>query len=239
MKVVEKFISINGEGARAGELAAFIRFKGCNMVCSYCDTAWANADDCPYEDMSPQEIADFVMDTGVANVTLTGGEPLLQQEMKKLLRLLLGEGHIRVWNPSHSFHSVRDDIASLQLRVEIETNGSVDLAPFCDIYRPVFTMDYKLPSSGCEGMMRTENFELLNKEDSVKFVCGSVNDLDRAREIIRQYDLTGKCNIYLSPVFGQIDPETMVEYMVGHGMNAVRLQVQLHKVIWHPERRGV
>ena len=128
---------------------------------------------------------------------------------------------------------------TLLSRIEIETNGSVDISPFCGDYRPVFTIDYKLPSSGCEDKMLTGNFALLERDDTVKFVCGSEEDLKRAKDVIEEYGLSGKCNIYLSPVFGRMDPESMVEFMVKHRMNGVRLQLQLHKVIWHPEKRGV
>ncbi len=269
MKVVEKFISINGEGPHAGELAVFIRFQGCNLTCSYCDTSWANVEDCPYEEMSPREIADHVNETGVANVTLTGGEPLLQEEMCELLRLLSGgslrqapfhklpsKSSGRARNYSSQLKTDREPLdktqgtlsklsfaewskGTLSSRIEIETNGSVDISPFCGEYRPVFTIDYKLPSSGCEEKMLTGNFALLERDDTVKFVCGSEEDLKRAKDVIEEYGLLGKCNIYLSPVFGRIEPERMVEYMVKHRMNGVRLQVQLHKVIWHPEKRGV
>ena len=78
MQVAEKFISINGEGTRAGELAVFIRFTGCNLTCSYCDTVWANEAGCPYEDMSPEDITAYIKTAGIANVTLTGGEPSLE-----------------------------------------------------------------------------------------------------------------------------------------------------------------
>ena len=165
MKVVEKFTSINGEGTRAGELAVFIRFKGCNLRCSYCDTMWANEPECPYKEETPEEILNYVLGTGIHNVTLTGGEPLLQKDIRDLIHLLLQAG----------------------LQVEIETNGAVDLAAFCE-ERPVFTMDYKLPSSGCEDHMITENMELLEKNDTVKFVSGSQEDLLKALELIRTYD---------------------------------------------------
>ena len=84
MKVVEKFISINGEGQRAGELAVFIRFQGCNLRCSYCDTMWANEADCPYTDESTKEIVNFVLQSKIKNVTLTSWQTLLRPEMKNL-----------------------------------------------------------------------------------------------------------------------------------------------------------
>ncbi len=221
MQVVEKFISINGEGPRAGELAVFIRFKGCNLRCSYCDTMWANEADCAYTEESPAEIAAYIRKSGIKNVTLTGGEPLLQREMQALLTLLLAE--------------TEEDA----LRVEIETNGAVSLAPFCGVRRPVFTMDYKSPSSGCEKDMKTENFALLLPEDSVKFVCGSREDLNRAGEIIREQKLLGKCHVYFSPVFGRIEPVDIVNYMIENRLNDAKIQIQMHKVIWDPEKRGV
>lgn len=218
MKVVEKFISINGEGTRAGELSVFIRFKGCNLHCSYCDTKWANEPDCEYTEMSPKEIADYVDSTGITNVTLTGGEPLLQEDMKQLIRLLSESG---------------------RHRVEIETNGSVSLAPFCTDCRPVFTMDYKLPSSGSENKMLFDNFSLLEKQDTVKFVSGNLSDLIKAKEMIETYDLIKRCNVYFSPVFGSVEPVEIVEFMIDNHLNDVRLQIQLHKIIWDPDRRGV
>ncbi len=147
MRVAEKFISINGEGTRAGELAVFVRFTGCNLRCSYCDTMWANEPGCPYEEMSPAQICEYVRSTGIKNVTLTGGEPLLQKDMDKLISLLISECGVRV---------------------EIETNGAVDLRPFAELPegRPLFTMDYKLPSSGYEDRMIAENFSVLEKEDT-------------------------------------------------------------------------
>ena len=94
--VVETFTSINGEGTRAGELAVFIRMKGCNLNCAYCDTKWANESDAPYTSMTEQEILSYVRDSGVRNVTLTGGEPLLRQDMDVLIELLLSDEERRV-----------------------------------------------------------------------------------------------------------------------------------------------
>lgn len=216
--VAEKFVSINGEGVRAGELAVFIRFAGCNLKCGYCDTKWANAVDAPAEKMESKDILDYILSTGVKNVTLTGGEPLLRQEMGELIDTLMSAG----------------------LRVEIETNGSIHLREFADrVYRPVFTMDYKLPSSGMEEYMCSDNFGCLEKHDTVKFVSGSIEDLERAVEVIESHHLTERCHVYISPVFGKIEPADIVEFMKEKKLNDVRLQLQLHKFIWDPDKKGV
>jgi 7-carboxy-7-deazaguanine synthase len=225
MKLAESFISINGEGVRAGELALFLRFTGCNLSCSYCDTRWANEAGCRYEEKSVEELVGYVSSSGIKNVTLTGGEPMLQRELPDLVEGLLG----------------------LQgTRVEIETNGAVPLDKVARLRsiegtsgRLSFTMDYKLPSSGCEADMITDNFRLLRQEDTVKFVSGSRDDLERAADIISEYDLTKRCHVYISPVFGKIDPQVIVDFMKEKKMNDVRLQLQLHKLIWEPDRRGV
>ena len=113
LPVVERFVSVNGEGPRAGRLAAFIRFAGCNLACSWCDTAWANVNKCDHEDMKPQSLVEWVSDAGVSCVTLTGGEPTLQPGLPALIIALLGS----------------DDWGSGNGRVvEIETNGAVDLS---------------------------------------------------------------------------------------------------------------
>ena len=87
--------------------------------------------------------------------------------------------------------------------------------------------------------MCKENFDLLQWRDTVKFVSGSVRDLERAREIIGEYHLTEKCHVYISPVFGKIEPAEIVDFMIKNKMNGIRLQLQLHKFIWEPNRRGV
>lgn len=216
--VAEKFVSINGESTKAGELAVFIRFKGCNLNCSYCDTKWANSADCAAEELSAEQIAGYIYGTGIKNVTLTGGEPLLQENLYELIEILAEQGN----------------------RIEIETNGSISIAELCGKkYRPVFTLDYKLPSSDSENEMNTDNYNYLDSEDTVKFVAGSINDLKKAHDIIEKYKLTEKCNIYISPVFNKIAPAEIVEFMKENRLNNVRLQLQLHKFIWEPNERGV
>ena len=219
LKVVEKFISINGEGRRAGQLAIFIRFAGCNLDCSYCDTSWANKDDVHFEPMSADDIYSYIKSTGVQNITLTGGEPLMQEGISELLQLL---------SKDKSLH------------VEIETNGSIPLEKFCGIANPPsFTMDYKLPSSNMECKMDMGNFDVLTGKDTVKFVCGSQDDLQKAYDIIKKYALSEKMAVYISPVFGNIESEDIVDFMKEHNMNGVNLQLQLHKIIWSPDKKGV
>jgi 7-carboxy-7-deazaguanine synthase len=218
-EVVEHFISINGEGYRAGQLALFIRMKGCNLHCAYCDTAWANEPDAEAVVMSAEEIETLVRTSGVMNVTLTGGEPLLRGGMAELLERLA---------------------AIPGISIEIETNGSVNLAPYAEISDNIsFTMDYKLACSGMEKKMYLPNFKLLKEKDTVKFVIGSQADLLRAKEILEKYDLPGRVHVYFSPVFGAIDPKDMVAFMTEHRLNQVNLQLQLHKFIWDPNEKGV
>lgn len=218
--VAEHFVSINGEGARAGEPACFIRFTGCNLRCSYCDTSWANEADAPFTAMTAEELLGFVRSSGLRCVTLTGGEPLLQEQLGSLLDLLLQDAG---------------------RRVEIETNGSVSIRPFAgrNGRRPVFTLDYKLPGSGMEDAMDTDNYQYLEPEDSVKFVVSDRADMDAARKIINTFNLAERCHVFFSPVFGRIDPEEIVNYLLEYRMNGVRLNLQLHKIVWDPERRGV
>lgn len=219
MRVAEIFESINGEGPLAGQRALFVRFAGCNIRCAYCDTAWANEPGYQGTEMSVEEILTEVKKAQIRNITITGGEPLLQKEIPQLLTALADEG--THW-------------------IEIETNGTVDLTPFCNIAECIsFTMDYKLPGSGMEDAMCMENFRLLKQTDSVKFVVGGMEDLARAGEVIRKENLQGRCHVFLSPVFGVIDPERIVDFIRENRLDRVNLGLQLHKIIWDPEQRGV
>ena len=158
-------------------------------------------------------------ETGVKNVTLTGGEPLLRKGMEELIEAILED-------PSQ--------------RVEIETNGSVDLKPYHILKkRPSFTMDYKAPDSGMEKEMLLSNLELLGSEDTLKFVVSSRRDMEKALEILEKYRLVGKTAVYFSPVFGRIQPVEIVDFLMEKKLNDVKLQIQLHKVIWDPQKRGV
>ena len=234
-RVVEQFVSINGEGRRAGQLALFIRFAGCNLNCEYCDTKWANEAEVSYEEYTVEQLYQMIKNSKVKNVTLTGGEPLIQPNMNSLLNKL------------------RED---KELCIEIETNGSVDIYTFLPKVKSSdmqteaehdvlsdnvsFTLDYKTAVSGMEHQMFMKNYVNLRCQDTVKFVVGSVEDLQKAKQIIEKYHLVEKgCGIYLSPCFGKIEPADMVEFLVENRLNDVNVQLQLHKFIWDPEQRGV
>ena len=219
-KVVEKFVSINGEGQRSGELAIFIRLAGCNLRCSYCDTMWANESEVEFTPMTKEEIYDYIISTGVKNITLTGGEPLMAEGIAELI------GHI-----------TRDE----SLFLEIETNGSMDLSLFREKRGDnlSFTMDYKGASSKMEEHMLLSNFEVLSPIDTVKYVVGSRKDLIKAKDLIERYKLVERCKVYFSSVYKEIELDEIVEFMKEFNLNGVRLQLQMHKFIWDSEERGV
>ncbi len=216
MQVIEKFVSINGEGLKQGELAVFIRFANCNLRCSYCDTKYS-FENPKYTDESIDEILDWVNDQKVKNITLTGGEPLIQADIKKLIERLSDSGYF----------------------IEIETNGSVDIKEFLGIKNVSFTLDYKLPTSLMEKKMNLENYNYITKTDSVKFVCGNDIDLKKTKEIIDKYDLRNNTRCIISPVYGEIDLDSIVEFMKDNNLNDVKMQIQIHKIIWDPNKRGV
>lgn len=236
MPVAERFVSINGEGSRSGRLAAFIRFTGCNLSCSWCDTTWAIDGSCPHEDVSVADLVAWVGTTPVGCVTLTGGEPALRPNLAALVEALCLDAS---WGA---------DCA--ERVVEIETNGAVDLANLASVRasaercaatptRVCFTLDCKLPSSGMASAMRAENYVLLRPDDAVKLVVASNEDLACARSVIDRHGLCARCTVFLSPVFGRIEPAEIVTFMQENQMAAVRLQLQLHKIVWPDQDRGV
>jgi len=217
--VIEKFLSINGEGMRQGHLCTFIRFKGCNLRCKYCDSAYSYDPTESAEIMTAQQILDYCKANGSDMVMLAGGEPMYQPGIVELIKLLCENG----------------------LDVEIETNGSHDIHEVAAIQvnRPHITLDYKTSASGMEHANLVSNYDAVTKNDSVKFVCGSVADLDKMVEIVNKYDLLSKCNVLISPVWGDMEPVTIVEYMMAHKLNGYKMQMQMHKFIWDADKRGV
>ena len=216
MQVIEKFVSINGEGLRQGELAIFIRFANCNLRCSYCDTKYS-FDNPKFTNESVDEIIDYVNKQNIKNITITGGEPLLQEDIKELLIKLSDKNY----------------------NIEIETNGSINIKDLCDIKNVSFTLDYKLPTSLMEKFMDIDNYKYISKKDSIKFVCGSNLDLEKMKEIINKYNLIEKTNCLVSPVFNSIKLEDIVKFMINNNLNGLKYCLQIHKFIWDPNKRGV
>ncbi len=205
-----------GEGIRTGELACFIRLSGCNLRCSYCDTKYALENNLG-EELSIERIIEEVDKIGFKNITITGGEPLIHKDIDELISKLLNKGY----------------------NINIETNGSIDIKNY--LGKCLITMDYKCPSSLMEKSMNLSNLEKLTENDVLKFVINE-GDFNTVKKILKKYDL--KCYVYLSPIFGDIDLKKIVEFMKecnsqGINMQKVRMQVQLHKIVWKPDERGV
>lgn len=208
MKVNEIFYSIEGEGIRTGALATFVRFTGCNLRCSYCDTKYAFSEG---KELSMDEIIAEVENIGCRNVTVTGGEPLLQGI--DLIRELCMRGY----------------------EVNVETCGALPIEDV-QFQNSIVTMDYKTPSSGMENKMLLSNIPKLRKQDVLKFVCAR-EDFDAVKRVYEEF--CPACPVYISPVFGKCEPIELVELAKEIGMPNVHVQVQLHKIIWKPEERGV
>lgn len=210
MRVVEHFLSIQGEGLQMGRLTYFIRSTGCNLRCSWCDTAYALEDSDATADMSVDDLVAAVGE--VRGVCLTGGEPLLQKDAPDLLRRLSDEGKT----------------------VVLETNGSVDLGivPVSD--RIIISMDVKCPSSGMADRMLISNLAHLSCKDQVKFVIADAADLEYAERFVRENSITA--NVIFSPV-GGVGLGMLAEEVVARRLD-VRVLPQLHKIIWG-DRKGV
>lgn len=234
MQINEIFSSIDGEGIRTGYLTTFIRSQFCNLECSYCDTRYSwdacdNEGNKQFTVMSVEEIVQRCDELGNLRITFTGGEPLIQRDAPELVAALLDAGY----------------------EVNIETNGAVDLPTFekklVDILQNdealnnlIYTLDYKCPSSGMEDRMILSNIPFLIKGDVLKFVVGTQEDLDHMKAIVDEYVPNPHTfEVFISPVWGSMDGETIVNYMKEHDMQNVRVQVQLHKIFWDVDMRGV
>ena len=211
LKVNEIFDSIEGEGKRAGQLVTFIRLTGCNLRCSYCDTVYA------FREGDMLAVPKIVEQVHYHRVTLTGGEPLMQRDVDYLVAALC-QHH----------------------EVNIETNGSINIEPFFKFPNVFFTLDYKCGSSLMSPLMLPHNFKCMRKRDVLKFVVGSMADLEQAKQVYLKYYVNLRNRmIYVSPVFGQIEPAQIVEYIKKNNLHSWRVQLQLHKFIWDPNKRGV
>lgn len=214
MNVIELFASIDGEGTRQGYLATFLRLYDCNLRCTYCDTTYSYGQ-VPYQVPSVDQVARDIIAKGNQRLTVTGGEPLLQEEeLRQLFRLLPADYDIN-----------------------IETNGSRIGTLHQGDDRVFYTYDYKCPDSGFEQAMHPNLFTALRPKDVLKFVVSSPRDLDRMRQLITKH--SPLCHIFVSPVFGHIDPKDIVAYLQQYNLQTIRLQLQIHKFIWDPNQKGV
>lgn len=210
LKVNEIFYSLDGEGERAGYPSIFIRLTGCNLRCNYCDTKYAFDEG---EEKSILEIEDIVNKFGCKNITLTGGEPLLQKDVMTLIHSLYSKGY----------------------EIAIETNGSVDIreAQSCAL----ICMDWKTKSSGVNDKMLKDNLSYLRHEDILKIVVRD-EDLDDVQALLEEYPI--RATVYLSPVFEEIELPKLAQFVMSYkGDKKVRMQLQMHKYIWDPNERGV
>jgi 7-carboxy-7-deazaguanine synthase len=214
MKVCEIFHSIEGEGIRCGYPAVFVRLYGCNLACGYCDSRYACQGD-QFRELSPHQIVQRIGRYDCRRLTLTGGEPLLQPQTPELAHLLTEAGY----------------------ELNIETNGSLDIGPYINNEKIIITMDSKLPTSGMARHMLEANLPLLRRQDVLKFVAASPEDLQAAKSLIQAHKPI--CHIFFSPVFGRLAPVQIVDFLLCEGLNDCRLQLQLHKIVWDPQQRGV
>lgn len=222
MRISEIFYSIDGEGKRCGEPAIFIRTVGCNLTCPWCDTkyAWGNGD-ATAKDMSIDEIMSEVAKYRTKNITLTGGEPLIADNVGELIHVLSKNGY----------------------NVNVETNGAVSIAPYIHEKNVFFTLDYKALSSKQNDKMLISNYKLLGKNDCVKCVVATKQDMqDFVKMIIEQKNkILHYIPLYISPVFGEIEPKDIVNFVMHEAPRDYKFttHLQIHKLIWNPNERGV
>jgi 7-carboxy-7-deazaguanine synthase len=211
LKVNEIFKSIQGESWFAGLPCVFVRLTGCNLRCTYCDTAYAYDEG---EELSVEEVLERVAAYNCPMVEITGGEPLLQEETPKLAAALLQKARA----------------------ILVETNGTLDI----DVLPKgiVRIVDMKCPDSGECGRMLWENMGRLVKTDEVKFVLQSRRDYEWAKALVAEHQLLRRCMVLFSPAFGVLEPRVLAGWILEDNL-AVRLNLQLHKYIWTPEERGV
>ena len=211
LDVNEIFFSIQGESSFAGRPCAFVRLTACNLRCSYCDTEYAF-----YEGArrTIAEIVAEVVEFPCDLVEITGGEPLLQTPVHDLIRELLELGKT----------------------VLIETGGALDIGVVDP--RAILIYDIKCPGSGMTHRNRWENIALLKPVDEVKFVIGSRDDYQWSKEKIAEHRLTERHQVLFSPVWGDLEPRQLAEWILADGLH-VRVQIQLHKLFWGAQTRGV
>ncbi|MFC1538146.1 7-carboxy-7-deazaguanine synthase QueE [Candidatus Latescibacterota bacterium] len=205
MKITEIFSSLQGESTLQGLPCVFVRVSGCNLDCRYCDTQYARKGG---TDMTVKEIVKKADYFGLKYVCITGGEPLIQKETPKLAEEFINRG----W------------------KVSIETNGSLDASMLHE--HVIRVIDIKCPGSGESGKTIAGNILNRRASDEFKFVITDRADFDYAVAFIRENDLTDAGNVLFSPAYNILDPKKLSAWIL-KDMPEVRLNLQLHKYIWH------
>jgi 7-carboxy-7-deazaguanine synthase len=210
LKIHEIFHSLQGESSRVGLPTVFVRLTGCPMRCVYCDTAYAFNGG---SNILITDILDTVATFGTKYVTVTGGEPLAQKNCHVLLKALCDAGY----------------------SVSLETGGAIDISPVDS--RVAVILDVKTPGSGEEKNNVWTNLTHLKSTDEVKFVLCDRADYDWAKQLLAQHKLVDLCTVLFSPVYSQVNPTELAEWVLADQL-PVRMQVQLHKILWG-EKPGV
>ncbi len=208
LRITEIFHSLQGESTRVGLPTVFVRLTGCPLRCVWCDTEYAFSGG---ENKTVAEILSCVATYGAKHVCVTGGEPLAQKPSLALLTALCDAGY----------------------SVSLETSGALDVADVDP--RVSRIMDLKAPDSGEAEKNRWENIAELNARDEIKFVLASEGDYFWARGLLGERKLDTICTVLMSPVQETLSPRDLAEWILRDQLS-VRMQVQMHKVIWGPER---
>ena len=211
LKINEIYYSVQGESTHAGRPCVFIRLTYCNLRCTYCDTEYAFYEG---KDMEITHIMNEIKQWDCNLVEVTGGEPLFQDKCINLLNELVNSNY----------------------EVMLETGGSLSIS---DVPKKVIKIvDFKCPSSAMEKKNLWSIVEDLQPNDEVKFVIGNREDFDWAKDRITEYALDKICTLLFSPTFEKIDPQLIVEWILVENL-PVRMQMQMHKMIWSPDKQGV
>ena len=207
----EIFFSIQGESTRIGLPCVFVRLTACDLRCAWCDTVYAFHEG---TEMKIDDIINKVKEYTCKLVEITGGEPLVQDNVHMLMKRLCDENY----------------------DVMIETGGHRDISGIDPRVKRI--MDIKCPGSLMEKRNRWEYIEALTTRDEVNFVIADEIDYEWAKEVMKKYNLAARCTILLSPVFGNIENRMLAEWILRDHLQ-VQFQLQIHKYIWDPATRGV
>lgn len=218
--VNEIFESIDGEGYHSGYPTVFFRVVGCNLRCSWCDSKYTFKPEDSSKWMSVKEAIEIVENFHINHITITGGEPLLEENKE--------------WMTEFILTLLKNDFT-----VDVETNGSIDYSYWKSIWEGtefVLITDWKAPSSKMNKKMIWENLKLLSSYDIVKIVVQD-EDFDEIEKVL---EYGTQAQVYISPVFGKVTMEKIPEFIMKHkDKHNLRCQIQIHKVFWNPDKRGV